>query len=65
MYGSAPAPVTETSPTGTGILNPYGQTKFMLEQILRDVHVSDPSWSIILLRYFNPVGAHERWVQCR
>ncbi|TVY09765.1 UDP-glucose 4-epimerase GalE [Paenibacillus cremeus] len=39
--------------------NPYGQTKLMLEQILRDLHVSDPEWSIALLRYFNPIGAHE------
>ena len=60
VYGSALPPVTETSSTGVGILNPYGQTKFMLEQILRDVHVSDPTWGVILLRYFNPVGAHAR-----
>ncbi|WP_409252066.1 UDP-glucose 4-epimerase GalE [Bacillus sp. SCS-153A] len=39
--------------------NPYGQTKLMIEQILRDVAVSDPSWSIALLRYFNPIGAHK------
>ena len=39
--------------------NPYGQTKVMIEQILEDVYVSDNDWSIILLRYFNPIGAHE------
>ncbi|HEU4851420.1 MAG TPA: UDP-glucose 4-epimerase GalE [Telluria sp.] len=39
--------------------NPYGRSKLMIEEILRDVHVSDPSWRIALLRYFNPVGAHE------
>lgn len=39
--------------------NPYGSTKLMIEQILRDVNVSDPIWSIALLRYFNPIGAHE------
>jgi UDP-glucose 4-epimerase len=39
--------------------NPYGQTKLMSEQILRDLHVADPAWKISLLRYFNPVGAHE------
>ena len=37
---------------------PYGQTKFMIEQILQDIYVSDPQWKIILLRYFNPIGAH-------
>lgn len=39
--------------------NPYGQTKVMIEQILEDVYVSDKSWSVVLLRYFNPIGAHE------
>ena len=39
-------------------INPYGRTKLMIEEILRDVHTSDNSWNIILLRYFNPVGAH-------
>ena len=39
--------------------NPYGRTKLMIEEILRDLHVSDNSWGIALLRYFNPVGAHE------
>ena len=58
VYGNAPVPITEQSPVGSGITNPYGQTKFMIEQVLRDVYVSDPSWSIVLLRYFNPVGAH-------
>lgn len=48
----------ETMETGRGITNPYGQTKFMIEQIIRDVCVSDPGFSAVLLRYFNPVGAH-------
>ena len=39
--------------------NPYGRTKLMIEELLRDVHTSDPSWDIAILRYFNPVGAHE------
>jgi UDP-glucose 4-epimerase len=39
--------------------NPYGWTKLMIEQILNDIFISDPSWSIFLLRYFNPIGAHE------
>lgn len=43
----------------TSATNPYGYTKVMLEQILKDVHVADSEWSIALLRYFNPIGAHE------
>jgi UDP-glucose 4-epimerase len=50
--------LNEDAPTG-GCSNPYGWTKFMIEQILNSVAASDPDWSIILLRYFNPVGAHE------
>lgn len=50
-------PLTEDMPTGC--TNPYGWTKYMIEQILRDVNVANPDWSIALLRYFNPVGAHE------
>ncbi len=52
-------PLTETSPTGVGITNPYGQTKFMIEQILKDIGIADPTFEITLLRYFNPVGAHK------
>jgi UDP-glucose 4-epimerase len=60
VYGTPEAlPLTETSRTGTGITNPYGWTKYMIEQILRDIATADPSWSITLLRYFNPIGAHE------
>lgn len=51
-------PITEETPTG-GTTNPYGTSKLFQEQILRDVYVSDDSWTIVLLRYFNPVGAHE------
>ena len=50
-------PITEECPKGQ-ITNPYGQTKSMLEQILIDMHVSDPQWNVVLLRYFNPIGAH-------
>jgi len=50
-------PLLESTPVGSAT-NPYGWTKIMMEQILRDAHVSDPEWSISLLRYFNPVGAH-------
>lgn len=59
VYGDpAFVPITEDCPKGQ-ITNPYGQTKGMLEQILTDIHVSDPEWNVVLLRYFNPVGAHE------
>lgn len=51
-------PVDETNPVGKGITNPYGKTKYFIEEILRDLAKSDPSWNIILLRYFNPVGSH-------
>ena len=58
VYGSAPEmPITEKCPKGT-CTNPYGWTKWMIEQILIDVHTADPSWNIMLLRYFNPIGAH-------
>ena len=59
VYGTPKElPITEETPTG-GTTNPYGTSKLFQEQILRDVHVADPSWTIVLLRYFNPVGAHE------
>ena len=50
-------PITEDFPLGA--TNPYGRTKLMLEEILTDLTVSDPDWSVVLLRYFNPIGAHE------
>ena len=49
-------PINEQAPTAP--INPYGRTKLQIEDILRDLHVSDPVWRISLLRYFNPVGAH-------
>ncbi|MEG0368764.1 MAG: UDP-glucose 4-epimerase GalE, partial [Hungatella sp.] len=59
VYGDpAFVPITEACPKGE-ITNPYGQTKSMLEQILTDLHTADPEWNVILLRYFNPVGAHK------
>lgn len=58
VYGDpASVPITEDFPLKT--TNPYGQSKLMVEDILRDLHKSDDSWKIALLRYFNPVGAHE------
>ena len=59
VYGiPSELPLSENSRVGVGITNPYGQTKFMIEQILRDVSASDNSFEITILRYFNPVGAH-------
>jgi UDP-glucose 4-epimerase len=59
VYGDpAFVPITEECPKGTPT-NPYGWTKSMLEQILSDLHTSDPEWNVILLRYFNPIGAHK------
>lgn len=59
VYGDpAFVPITEECPKGK-ITNPYGQTKSMLEQILTDLNVADPEWKVVLLRYFNPIGAHE------
>lgn len=59
VYGDpAFVPITEECPLGK-IMSPYGQTKAMLEQILVDLHTSDSEWNVVLLRYFNPIGAHE------
>ena len=59
VYGDqGVAMLDETMETGRGITNPYGQTKFMIEQILKDTTVADAGFSVTLLRYFNPVGAH-------
>ena len=49
----------ETLPTGVKLTNPYGKTKYMIEEILKDLCVADPDFSIIALRYFNPIGNHE------
>ena len=58
VYGEPETvPITEDFPLSAQ--NPYGQTKLFIEYILKDLHVSDPEWNIALLRYFNPVGAHE------
>jgi len=57
VYGQ-PEKVPATEDLSLGATNPYGRTKLYIEQILRDVYASDSSWSIALLRYFNPVGAH-------
>jgi UDP-glucose 4-epimerase len=58
VYGNPQkVPITEDSPLGA--TNPYGRTKLVIEEILRDLRAADATWQIALLRYFNPVGAHE------
>ena len=58
VYGDPDSlPLTEQSPKKNAT-NPYGWTKWMIEQVLTDVHTADPSWNVVLLRYFNPIGAH-------
>ena len=58
VYGNPNSvPINEDFPLSTS--NPYGRTKLMIEEILRDVHTADKDWHIALLRYFNPIGAHE------
>jgi UDP-glucose 4-epimerase len=60
VYGTPDElPLKETSKVGANIPNPYGQTKFMIEQMLRDIAVANPTLEITILRYFNPIGAHE------
>jgi UDP-glucose 4-epimerase len=51
-------PIVESDQVGLNMTNPYGKTKYFQEEIFKDLYVSDNQWSIILLRYFNPVGAH-------
>lgn len=58
VYGVATEmPLTEGMPLGA--INPYGRTKYFIEEILRDLYVADKDWCVALLRYFNPIGAHE------
>ena len=59
VYGNpAQIPITEECPKGQ-CTNPYGWTKSMLEQVLTDIQFADPEWNVVLLRYFNPIGAHK------
>ena len=58
VYGDPKTvPITEDFPLS--VTNPYGRTKLMIEDILRDLYSADPEWNIAILRYFNPIGAHE------
>jgi UDP-glucose 4-epimerase len=58
VYGSAPIPYREVSPAGRDITNPYGQTKYVIEQIMQDTAKANPANEFTILRYFNPIGAH-------
>ncbi len=59
VYGDPETvPITENSKTG-GTTNPYGTSKYMMERMMMDIQAADSDWSVILLRYFNPIGAHE------
>lgn len=59
VYGNPGDPkYTEAMETGRGLTNPYGRTKYMIEEILKDVATADPEFEVVLLRYFNPVGNH-------
>ena len=59
VYGDPAAlPLDETSPAGVGLTNPYGKTKYFIEEILRDLAAADETWRVTILRYFNPIGAH-------
>ena len=59
VYGNTKSPLSEDSTSGIGITNPYGKTKYMIEEILKDYVISNQNFSVICLRYFNPIGAHE------
>ncbi len=58
VYGDQPSPFNETLPTGEKISSPYGRAKYMIEEILKDLCASDLGFSVAILRYFNPAGAH-------
>lgn len=59
VYGSAHYPYSEDSRTGVDIASPYGQTKYIIEQMMKDIAISQPNVEFVSLRYFNPVGAHK------
>lgn len=58
VYGAATPPLTEDQPTGLSLANPYGKTKRIIEELLADTSASSPELRAVVLRYFNPVGAH-------
>ena len=60
VYGdSQEYPVSENEPTGMGLTNPYGKTKFFIEEMIKDFSIANKDFSGIILRYFNPIGSHE------
>ncbi len=60
VYGDPKiVPISEESQVGVGLTNPYGKSKYFIEEILKDLYSSDNEWKIVILRYFNPIGAHE------
>lgn len=60
VYGNpSELPLRETSTVGVGLTNPYGKTKYMIEQIIQDYCAADPTFEATILRYFNPIGAHQ------
>lgn len=60
VYGNpSELPLRETSTVGVGLTNPYGKTKYMIEQIIQDYCAADPAFEATILRYFNPIGAHQ------
>jgi UDP-glucose 4-epimerase len=61
VYGCQQYPVTEESPIGVNITLPYGRTKYFTEQILQDLYNSDHTWTIIILRCFNPISSHSKY----
>ncbi len=58
VYGNGVSPLFEEHPTGRALSNPYGKTKYLIEELLGDYHQANPRFAIVVLRYFNPVGAH-------
>lgn len=58
VYGTTKSPLSEDSPFEGEVTNAYAATKKMMEQILFDIQRCDPTWAVVILRYFNPVGAH-------
>ena len=56
VYGDAIAPYDEKTPTGIGITNPYGRSKFIQEEMIKDISNKNENWNIVILRYFNPIG---------
>ncbi len=58
VYGTADIPYREDSTVGVGVTNPYGKTKYFIEEILKDVSFADGQFEVTVLRYFNPIGAH-------